>query len=118
MAFAQFYSRVLCFERAFSSEVLSSFIFDAFETVAPSSFFCMEVSRADEFAPVKNASGVDSPDSARAMVDALHRGWVAAAGGNVEGEGVVEVAGGVSYDGEGLQTICAGKTFSAPVLIE
>jgi UDP-N-acetylglucosamine/UDP-N-acetylgalactosamine diphosphorylase len=78
----------------------------------------MEVPRAHEFAPVKNATGVDSPASARAMVDALHRSWIAAAGGNVEGEGVVEVAGTLSYDGEGLQTICAGKTFSAPVLIE
>jgi UDP-N-acetylglucosamine pyrophosphorylase len=95
-----------------------SFIFDAFETVPPASFFCMEVSRAEEFAPVKNANGVDSPASARAMVDALHRSWVVAAGGVVDGDGVVEVRSSLSYEGEGLQGACGGKTFTTPVLIE
>ena len=94
-----------------------SFIFDAFETVAPSSFFCMEVARAAEFAPVKNASGVDSPASARAAVGQLHRDWVLAAGGEVEGEGVVEVGASLSYEGEGLQSACEGKVFVAPVVI-
>lgn len=78
----------------------------------------MEVSRAEEFAPVKNASGVDSPASARAAVDALHRLWVSCAGGRVEGDGVVEVLARTSYEGEGLQAVCEGKTFSAPTAIE
>ncbi len=101
-----------------ASQALFSFIFDAFETVPPTSFFCMEVSRAEEFAPVKNASGVDSPASARAMVNALHRSWVEAAGGHVDGDGVVEVRSVLSYEGEGLQAACQGKTFVAPVVIE
>ncbi len=109
--------RVVAQNVLFSSEFLSSFIFDAFETVAPSSFFCMEVSRADEFAPVKNASGVDSPASARGMVDALHRSWITAAGGSVEGEGVVEISVKMSYEGEGLRSKIAGKTIAAPALI-
>ena len=78
----------------------------------------MEVSRADEFAPVKNASGVDSPASARAAVDSLHRSWVTNAGGRVDGDGVVEVRSSLSYGGEGLQVACGGKTFAAPVAIE
>jgi UDP-N-acetylglucosamine/UDP-N-acetylgalactosamine diphosphorylase len=78
----------------------------------------MEVSRAEEFAPVKNANGVDSPASARAAVDSLHRLWVSCAGGRVEGDGVVEVLARTSYEGEGLQAVCQGKTFSAPTAIE
>jgi UDP-N-acetylglucosamine/UDP-N-acetylgalactosamine diphosphorylase len=101
-----------------ASQPTGSFIFDAFETVPPTSFFCMEVARAAEFAPVKNASGVDSPASARAALDALHRSWISAAGGTTEGEGVVEVCASLSYEGEGLEERCCGKSFIAPVMIK
>lgn len=100
------------------SDTVSSFIFDAFETVPPSKFFCMEVQRAEEFAPVKNASGVDSPASARAAVSSLHRSWIEAAGGKVEGEGDVEVLASCSYEGEGLRALCQEKVFSAPTLLK
>lgn len=90
---------------------LELFIFDAFpkaKTVA-----LMEVSRDDQFAPVKNAPGseTDSPDTARAAIMKLHRRWVEAAGGMVQAPNGVEVAPLVSYAGEGLETICQGKTF-------
>lgn len=46
---------------------------------------CYQISREEEFAPVKNANGngsnVDTPDSARLMVLRLHTRWVVAAGG-------------------------------------
>ncbi len=77
----------------------------------------MEVQRAQEFAPVKNASGVDSPASARAAVSSLHRSWIVAAGGTVEGEGDVEVEGSCSYAGEGLLELCKDKRFVSPALV-
>jgi UDP-N-acetylglucosamine/UDP-N-acetylgalactosamine diphosphorylase len=40
--------------------------------------------RDGEFAPVKNASGTDSPDSARRLMTRLFAGWIAEAGGAVE----------------------------------
>ena len=33
----------------------------------------MEVERENEFAPVKNATGVDSPETARALYNDLHK---------------------------------------------
>ena len=39
-----------------------------------------EVARAREFAPVKNAAGADSPETARALVAAEVARWYAAAG--------------------------------------
>jgi UDP-N-acetylglucosamine/UDP-N-acetylgalactosamine diphosphorylase len=42
--------------------------------------------RDAEFAPVKNASGVDSPESARRLMTRLHGGWIRAAGGTVADE--------------------------------
>lgn len=40
----------------------------------------LAVDRAREFAPVKNARGEDSPDTAREQMVALHRQWLLAAG--------------------------------------
>ena len=69
---------------------------------------------------MKNAEGTgkDSPDTARAAVSALHRGWIESAGGRVAGEGLVEVAPAASYAGEGLEDICAGHTFAAGECVE
>ena len=41
---------------------------------------CVEIKREDEFAPVKNKEGDDSPDTARAALNALHRDWLMRAG--------------------------------------
>ena len=40
----------------------------------------IEVARADEFSPVKNATGSESPETSKADLMALHRRWLAAAG--------------------------------------
>jgi UDP-N-acetylglucosamine/UDP-N-acetylgalactosamine diphosphorylase len=48
-----------------------TFVFDAL--VHASSVAVVEVDRAAEFAPVKNASGVDSPETARALLKAAGR---------------------------------------------
>lgn len=96
---------------------LESFIFDVFP--AAKSMTVLEIDRAAEFSPVKNAPGSpdgDSPDTARAMLGALHRKWLQAAGAKLEGEGVVEVSATVSYAGEGLEAV-AGSTLRAPLLL-
>uniref|UniRef100_A0A7R9V7G0 UDP-N-acetylglucosamine diphosphorylase n=1 Tax=Chlamydomonas euryale TaxID=1486919 RepID=A0A7R9V7G0_9CHLO len=98
---------------------LERFIFDPFPLADAGKVVVMEVERAAEFAPVKNAPGSqsDSPDTARAAVLALHRRWVEAAGGAVVGDGGLEIAPGVSYAGEGLEALCAGGgggAFSSP----
>ena len=52
----------------------------------------MEVERADEFAPVKNFAGDDSPDTARAAMMAQHRGWLRQAGVDVSDDTAVEIS--------------------------
>ena len=42
--------------------------------------------RDSEFAPIKNATGVDSPDSSRQLMTQLYAGWVRAAGGQVSAD--------------------------------
>jgi UDP-N-acetylglucosamine/UDP-N-acetylgalactosamine diphosphorylase len=39
-----------------------------------------ETLREEEFSPLKNATGDDSPDSARKMLKALNKKWVIEAG--------------------------------------
>ncbi len=50
------------------------FLFDVFGRLKDMAL--LEVSRAEEFAPVKNATGKDSPESARNMLYTLHRQWL------------------------------------------
>ncbi len=78
------------------------FMFDAFTRSAGMSV--LEVAREEEFAPVKNAAGDDSPESARNLSLELHRSWALAAGmKEAEMDGFpVEVSPLTSYAGEGL----------------
>ena len=55
-----------------------TFVFDALGLSDRS--VTLEVEREMEFAPVKNREGVDSPDTARALMCALHASWVSRAG--------------------------------------
>ena len=92
---------------------LELFIFDTFKMAEKTAL--MEVLRDEQFAPVKNAPGsnADSPDTARAAILALHRRWIEAAGGIVEGEEGVEISPLMSYAGEGLEWV-KGRTFRGP----
>ena len=78
----------------------------------------LQIAREGEFSPVKNAPGAaeDSPDTARALLGALHAGWARAAGARVEGDGVLEIAGEVSYEGEGLEAL-RGVAIATPALV-
>jgi UDP-N-acetylglucosamine/UDP-N-acetylgalactosamine diphosphorylase len=105
---------------------LESFIFDVFPRAK--AMAVLEIDRDAEFTPVKNAPGAkdDSPDTARAMIAALHARWLAAAGARVQpaagaaatggAASLVEVSPLVSYGGEGLAAL-AGLTLHTPTLV-
>lgn len=48
--------------------------------------------RASEFAPVKNASGADSPQSAQSLMNALYTAWVVNGGGTVAPGTTIEIS--------------------------
>lgn len=78
------------------------FMFDLFPRAR--GMAVLNADRAEEFTPVKNRDGVDSPATARAMILALHRRWAAEAGVSAASlQGVdVEVSPLTSYAGENL----------------
>lgn len=57
---------------------LERFLFDALPAAARCAL--LEVEREQEYAPVKNADGSDSPETARRALDALAHRWLTAAG--------------------------------------
>jgi len=68
---------------------LERFLFDALP--AAQRVALLEVAREDEYAPVKNAEGGDSPATARRALDAVARRWLALGGLAVPAESWLEV---------------------------
>lgn len=67
------------------------FVFDALPLTARN--VILETRREEEFAPVKNKSGVDSVESARELMSALHKSWLLERGVHVPPEvEVVEIS--------------------------
>jgi UDP-N-acetylglucosamine/UDP-N-acetylgalactosamine diphosphorylase len=94
---------------------LESFIFDVFPL--SEKMAVLEIERSEEFSPVKNKDGSDSPDTARTMVSELCKKWVIKAGGNLVGDvanGICEVSPFTSIDGEGLDELVQGKDITCP----
>lgn len=95
---------------------LESFIFDVFPF--SQKMAVLDVQRAEEFAPVKNAPGSssDSPDTARELISKLAQKWVVNAGGTLVGnlESTCEVAPLTSYCGEGLEMLAKEKEVECP----
>jgi len=80
------------------------FFFDVFEFTRR--FLAYEVDRESEFSPVKNATGADSPQTARDALFALHRKWIEVAGGIIPDRTVpCEISPLTSYEGEGLEQV-------------
>ncbi|WVR08857.1 hypothetical protein IAU60_005916 [Kwoniella sp. DSM 27419] len=82
---------------------LELFVFDVFPFT--NSLRVLEVDRAEEFSPLKNAPGskADCPETSRRDLLAQQKRWLEAAGAQVA-EGIeVEVTPAVSYAGEGLE---------------
>ncbi|KAG8187945.1 hypothetical protein JTE90_027716 [Oedothorax gibbosus] len=121
---------------------LEKFVFDVF--VFSDKFAAWEVHREAEFSPLKNSDDApkDTPTTARLSLYALHRQFIEDAGGkfddgkcdsfvsvdlqtndekkDIEEKSPVvtcEISPLVSYAGEGLEELVAGKTFSGPVII-
>uniref|UniRef100_A0A7S4MYZ6 UDP-N-acetylglucosamine diphosphorylase n=2 Tax=Odontella aurita TaxID=265563 RepID=A0A7S4MYZ6_9STRA len=95
---------------------LESFIFDVFPL--SKRMAVLDVERAEEFAPVKNAPGsdTDSPDTARRALSELSQKWMKEAGAMLasgEGEVLCEVGPLTSYAGEGLEEY-KGKEVTCP----
>lgn len=96
---------------------LETFIFDVFPMSERMAIW--DVTRAEEFAPVKNAPGSpsDSPDTARAAISNLAKAWVTKAGGKLTGNeesDQSEVSPLTSYSGEGLESLVKDKDIACP----
>lgn len=89
---------------------LEQFIFDIFPAVPLEKFATLEVPRSEEFSPLKNGPGTksDNPETSSRDLQALHKKWIEANGGVVEGS--VEIDGALSYGGELLEWV-KGKSF-------
>lgn len=90
---------------------LELFVFDVFPFTK--NLCVLEVERAEEFSPLKNAPGskADCPETSRRDLLAQQKRWLEAAGATVQDGVEVEVTPEVSYAGEGLDFV-KGKTFA------
>ncbi|MDI6754294.1 MAG: UTP--glucose-1-phosphate uridylyltransferase [Thermodesulfobacteriota bacterium] len=87
-----------------------TFVFDAIPLARKSC--CMEVSRDEEFSPVKNMQGNDSPDTARAAMNKLYRSWLLEAGLKLSPEAKVEISPLFAQDKEELIEKLKGKSLA------
>jgi UDP-N-acetylglucosamine/UDP-N-acetylgalactosamine diphosphorylase len=85
-----------------------TFVFDSIPLASKTC--CLEVSREEEFSPVKNQKGNDSPDTARAALERLHRGWLREAGAVLAPEARVEISPLYALDREELIRKLKGQT--------
>ncbi|GJN87360.1 hypothetical protein Rhopal_000309-T1 [Rhodotorula paludigena] len=84
---------------------LEQFVFDVFPFVQR--FALLEVERAQEFSPLKNAPGTgsDDPQTSRRDLLAEFRRWLERAGATVADGVEVELSPLVTYAGEGLEAV-------------
>ncbi len=91
------------------------FLFDALPLAARA--LVVETAREREFNPVKNASGNDSPETCRAALQAIWKGWLADAGADVPPDAVVEIAPEFALDAEELsQRRVSEQKFTGPAI--
>ena len=84
-----------------------TFVFDSIPLAQKAC--CMEVVREEEFAPVKNQTGIDSPDTARQAMTNLFRHWLEEAGVQVAPGAQVEISPLFALDQEELAEKLKGK---------
>jgi UDP-N-acetylglucosamine/UDP-N-acetylgalactosamine diphosphorylase len=77
-----------------------TFVFDSIPLAQKSC--CMEVIREEEFSPVKNRTGMDSPDTARQAMNRLSKEWLRDAGAEVAPGAQVEISPLFALDKEEL----------------
>eukprot|EP00002_Diphylleia_rotans_P036072 TRINITY_DN7923_c0_g1_i1.p1 TRINITY_DN7923_c0_g1~~TRINITY_DN7923_c0_g1_i1.p1 ORF type:complete len:511 (-),score=108.75 TRINITY_DN7923_c0_g1_i1:1606-3138(-) len=93
---------------------LEQFIFDMFPHAE--NLVAFEVPREEDFSPLKNATGEDSPETSRQLLSDLHKRYIVAAGGSFGGDvtALCEISPLLSYGGEGLEKIASGQTIQLP----
>lgn len=87
-----------------------TFVFDAIPLAEKTC--CMEIDRAEEFAPVKNRKGPDSPETSRRAMNNLFKRWLAAAGVTIANRALVEISPLFALDQEELLTKLQGRSLS------
>ncbi len=98
-----------------------TFLFDALPSAERT--VTVEAAREDEFSPIKNAEGSDSPATARRDLNRLHARWLEAAGVSVprgaDGEPVdVEIDPRAALEGPDLAgALPPGFTVTGPTVI-
>lgn len=99
-----------------------TFLFDALAHATRT--IAVEARREDEFAPIKNGVGADSPHTARAALNRRNAAWVEAAGGTVlrdgDGEPVdIEIDPLLALDADELrEAFPDGITVDGPLVLE
>jgi len=79
------------------------FVFDALPLAGKD--VILETEREEEFAPIKNAEGIDSPASASELMSNLHRSWLTAKGVSIpEKVKIIEISPLLSFDGSDLRS--------------
>lgn len=84
-----------------------TFVFDALPLAQKSC--ALEVKREEEFAPVKNKEGADSPKTARAALNDLYRRWLAEAGAEIAPEIQIEISPLFALEKDDLLNRLKGK---------
>ena len=79
------------------------FIFDILPNARRAAFLAFD--QRDEFSPVKNAEGADSPATCRADMQAKWRRWLAAVGVEVKGDIPVEIDPAYAVDAADLASV-------------
>lgn len=93
------------------------FIFDALGFARRA--ITLEVDRSEEFSPVKNAEGADSPATARRAMNGLHRRWLEqAAGKRLPDDFVVEISPLRAVHAGELEGVDCPSDLTAPLYIE
>lgn len=90
------------------------FIFDFFPLAEH--MMVLKIRKEEEFAPVKNKEGNDSPETARSLMQDLYKRWLLRAGVDpsaLEGRDI-EISPLVSYAGEGLTSEVLKALIEAP----
>jgi UDP-N-acetylglucosamine/UDP-N-acetylgalactosamine diphosphorylase len=99
-----------------------TFLFDALAHATRT--IAVEARREDEFAPIKNAVGADSPHTARAALNRRNAAWIEEAGGTVlrdgDGEPVdIEIDPRLALDAVQLrEAFPDGLTVEGPIVID
>ncbi|MBL7130849.1 MAG: UTP--glucose-1-phosphate uridylyltransferase [Candidatus Omnitrophica bacterium] len=88
-----------------------TFIFDAIPLAKKTC--CMEISREEEFAPVKNKQGDNSPETVRKIMSDIYKNWLKDAGIEATPQARVEISPLLALSKEELRSKIQGRNIAA-----